>query len=222
MNVDTERERAVVAALRRLAQAAAEPAPNPEAETALLHAFDAAWARGATPAGFRSMILRRIGLSAAFAAAAIVLVVVRIWWTPAAPSVSVIDPNQDIGRIPANPPGSGDVRILGAAPPPNPIASVGEGRNDRSIAPGRRRLIARRRPAMAIAEPSDFVPWPGSAGLPPLESGAFVRIDLPASLLPSLGVLPPAHPGVVQADILVGQDGFARAIRLVPITQQQE
>jgi hypothetical protein len=59
--------------------------------------------------------------------------------------------------------------------------------------------------------------WPGAAALSTFESGELVRLELPASVLPSLGLLPPAsQTGVVQADVLIGQDGFARAIRLVP------
>jgi hypothetical protein len=61
-----------------------------------------------------------------------------------------------------------------------------------------------------------FVPWPGAQTLPPLESGELVRIGLPVSALPALGLAPPTSAvAVVQADIVVGQDGFARAVRLV-------
>ena len=36
-----------------------------------------------------------------------------------------------------------------------------------------------------------------------------MRMELPVSALPSLGLAPPASPAaVVQADVLVGQDGF--------------
>jgi hypothetical protein len=66
------------------------------------------------------------------------------------------------------------------------------------------------------ADAGEFLPWPGSAGLPPLESGVMVRIDLPVTMLPSLGVAPPAtHVTAVKADVIVGQDGFARAVRFV-------
>jgi hypothetical protein len=62
----------------------------------------------------------------------------------------------------------------------------------------------------------EFVVWPGSAGLPPLESGELVRVELPVSVLPTLGLIPPAsHVTAVRADLLVGQDGLARAFRLV-------
>ena len=62
----------------------------------------------------------------------------------------------------------------------------------------------------------DFIPWPGASSLPPLESGELVRMDLPVSILPSLGVAPPAgHVKAVKADVVIGQDGFARAVRFV-------
>jgi len=62
----------------------------------------------------------------------------------------------------------------------------------------------------------DFVLVPGAAGLPAMESGTLVRMDVPVSMLPSLGVTPP--PGqarAVTADFVVRQDGLPRAVRLV-------
>ncbi len=71
-----------------------------------------------------------------------------------------------------------------------------------------------RPPALPPAQ-VEFVPWPGAAALPPFESGELVRTELPASVLPALG-LQPAAASVekVPADLLVGQDGFVRAVRL--------
>jgi hypothetical protein len=64
--------------------------------------------------------------------------------------------------------------------------------------------------------PNDFVPWPGARDLPPFESGELVRVDLPVSMLPTLGMVPPSTRGAaVKADVIVGQDGLARAVRLV-------
>jgi hypothetical protein len=63
----------------------------------------------------------------------------------------------------------------------------------------------------------DFVALPGAVGLPTFESGRIVRVDLPVSSLPAYGMelVPDAAHTEVQADVLVGQDGQARAIRLV-------
>jgi hypothetical protein len=75
-------------------------------------------------------------------------------------------------------------------------------------------------PAPSAAVPlatTEFVIWPGAAELPRFESGHLLRMELPVSALPSLGLMPPSsRAAVVQADVLVGQDGFPRAVRLSP------
>ena len=81
-------------------------------------------------------------------------------------------------------------------------------------------VVPFRAPAVGALAPSartgEFIPWPGAADLAPLESGELVRVDLPVSLLPSLGVAPPAgHVTAVTADVVIGQDGLARAVRFV-------
>lgn len=81
--------------------------------------------------------------------------------------------------------------------------------------------IANPRLAPPLGAPSvenlpGFVPWPGAGGLPPFESGEVRRVDIPASVLPEAVLpvsLPPAT--IVRADILVGRDGYARAVKLV-------
>jgi len=77
-----------------------------------------------------------------------------------------------------------------------------------------------RSPAPPPAVPlttTEFVLWPGAAELPTFESGHLMRMDVPVSALRSLGLSPPASPvGVVKADVLVGQDGLPRAVRLSP------
>jgi len=65
---------------------------------------------------------------------------------------------------------------------------------------------------------SRFVMWPGADELPRFESGQLMRVELPASVVVSLGLRPPRPlrmDGTVQTDVLVGQDGYARAVRLV-------
>jgi hypothetical protein len=67
-----------------------------------------------------------------------------------------------------------------------------------------------------LGAPAEFVIVPGAAELPRMESGTLVRMDVPVSMLPSLGVTPP--PGqarAVTADFIVAQDGLPRAVRLV-------
>jgi hypothetical protein len=64
-----------------------------------------------------------------------------------------------------------------------------------------------------------FVALPTAVGLPGLESGRIVRVELSTAMLPAYGFdLDPGTPsGVVEADLLVGQDGQPRAIRFVSV-----
>jgi len=72
-------------------------------------------------------------------------------------------------------------------------------------------------PAVAPLATTEFVLWPGASELPRFESGHLMRMELPVSALPALGLTPPSsRASVVQADVLVGQDGFPRAVRVSP------
>lgn len=78
-------------------------------------------------------------------------------------------------------------------------------------------LLLQSRPVqLEMAPPAEFTIVPGAAALPPMESGSLVRMEVPASMLPSLGLTPPAGSGtLVKADLIVGQDGLTRAVRLI-------
>ena len=67
------------------------------------------------------------------------------------------------------------------------------------------------------ATPVEFVRIPSAIGLPELESGTVLRMELPLTALPEYGldIAPDAVRSSVEADILVGQDGQPRAIRLI-------
>jgi hypothetical protein len=75
-----------------------------------------------------------------------------------------------------------------------------------------------------VIRPQGFVAVPAAAGLPQFESGVIVRMSLPVAALPSYGVdiSPASSDQPVEADVLVGQDGRARAIRLVNISRSQQ
>lgn len=64
---------------------------------------------------------------------------------------------------------------------------------------------------------SDFVPLPYGESLSADDSGLVVRVSMTRSALGSLGYpVDEVHAGdVVQADLLVGEDGLPRAVRLV-------
>lgn len=69
-----------------------------------------------------------------------------------------------------------------------------------------------------VVEPvsmAGFVPWPGAHALPPFEGGEMRQVVLPVSALRDLGLaVPPTAITVVKADVIVGYDGFARAVRI--------
>ena len=63
----------------------------------------------------------------------------------------------------------------------------------------------------------NFYPLPDSDELPPLESATIVRVQLPMSSLRLMG-LPVSEDGaadLVEADMLLGQDGLARGVRFI-------
>ncbi|MBZ5611868.1 MAG: hypothetical protein LAP38_26710 [Acidobacteriia bacterium] len=63
---------------------------------------------------------------------------------------------------------------------------------------------------------ASFYPLPVADELPPLETGMVVRVQLPMSSLRLMGLPVGEDPGeTVQADVLLGQDGLARGVRLI-------
>src|SRR5829696_180003 len=77
--------------------------------------------------------------------------------------------------------------------------------------PVRRRPRPSRNAAPAAA-PVEFVRIPSAIGLPDLESGTVVRVELALAALPQYGleIAPDAMRTSIEADVLVGQDGQPR------------
>jgi hypothetical protein len=82
----------------------------------------------------------------------------------------------------------------------------------------------RHRTLPPVIRPAGFVPVPAASRLPQFESGVIVRMALPVGALPSYGVdiSPASSDQPVEADVLLGQDGLARAIRLVNLSRSQQ
>ncbi len=102
--------------------------------------------------------------------------------------------------------------------PPSSVQSAADVRRGSATAlASRQPRRSRQRALPAVVRPVGFVALPGAAGLPDFESGEIVRIEIPLTSLPTYGIeiLPDAQGSPVEADLLVGQDGQARAIRLV-------
>jgi hypothetical protein len=192
-------EQNLVAALRRLAQDTEVPAPDPESERALLAVFDAAWEQprrvSARPRSYRT------------AAAAVAALAATIAWT-----IAHRPPEVPTGTRAALASFAGRVDL------PAPLAAPALLSKPPAVVPPAvrpHRLPHRTLPA--ASRTTEFVVWPGASGLPTFESGHLMRVDMPTPIVLSLGLEPPASPtAVVQADVLVGQDGLPRAVRLVP------
>jgi hypothetical protein len=69
----------------------------------------------------------------------------------------------------------------------------------------------------SAASASGFVPVPFAGGFARGDSGVIVRVQVPRAALAELGypVDDAQGGGVVQADLLVGEDGWPRAVRIV-------
>jgi hypothetical protein len=72
-------------------------------------------------------------------------------------------------------------------------------------------------PASDIYNAADFIALPYSQSGVPLESAVVIRVQMRPAELSSMGVAVPATASTAKfnADILVGQDGVARAVRLI-------
>jgi len=73
-------------------------------------------------------------------------------------------------------------------------------------------------PAADDVSEASFYPLPEAEGLPAIENAMVVRVELPVSSLQLMGVpVGEERAGAsVQADLLLGQDGLARGVRLAP------
>lgn len=173
------------AALRRLASDLTEPVDDPHREQALLAMFDQ---------GRRHHSHGQKPVWTSLAAAVLAFAAVLTWHLTGRPSaprthmppIAVVAPEREQAQA------LDSASLVTAAKRP---ASSLSGRPRRAQHADRRLDEA--------PDSTEFVAWPGATAWPPFESGQLIRIDIPTEV------------GVVQAEVLVGQDGFARAVRLV-------
>ena len=73
---------------------------------------------------------------------------------------------------------------------------------------------------MDAAREEGFLPLPGAANLESADALDLVRMELPRSAMMQVGieVSPERADETVQADVMVGSDGLARAVRFVELT----
>jgi hypothetical protein len=145
----------------------------------------------------RERVLRRAGVWAVAAAAVVVMVVAYARRPRVEPArVAVVAPQTVVEKNLAPP-----------APVVNePVVSKVKKRRVGDL-PHRREIVTEFFPLMDIA--------------PPFERGQLVRVNLPAAAMRTVG-LPVREDRLadrVQADVLVGEEGLARAIRFVKYSQ---
>ena len=201
----TDRERALLAGLRRLAAETKAPPIDASQEQRLLAAFDAHWSPRLARTRARSgQALRRSSGQAAAVLGLLAAAATLLW---------MVSPRDRR----AHPQTAAPAAPVAATIPPPAVAAPHQ------LTPPAAKSARVRKPQTPRAATADttFVMWPGASDLPRFESGQLMRVELPASVAASLGLRPQrvlndAGAGsFVQTDVLVGQDGYARAVRLV-------
>jgi hypothetical protein len=216
------REQRLTAALEEVADSAPQPSRSDAIEAELRRAFAAQHAAGprqAAPPRTPAVAMAAWGW---LAAAAVLVLAVVVWrGTASRPAPDAARPAPAAVAIePAD--------VLAAT---SPAASPAPRRDEATIAGTPRDASpqaapVRARPARGLVQPAEpaaddgvlrFVSLPTAIGLPELESGRIVRVELATAVLPAYGfdVVPGSESGVVEADVLVGQDDQPRAIRFV-------
>jgi hypothetical protein len=232
-----ERQRALTAGLRALSAATRSDGPSEQLEARLLSAFDETHGQ---PSRYRpgngGPRPGRWWQSRWLPAAAAVLLAAAgfTWWqaggsvfetgrratgsskvVPAPPGEPGRNASAGRGREGATPGARppGDSQAAAKSLP----AAAGPGGGPQARAATLRRAGGQPRPAPRPVVAEGFLPLPWSATLPDFDRGEIVRTEIPVTALPLYGiaVVPDAPGGAVQADLLIAQDGQARAIRLV-------
>jgi hypothetical protein len=186
MREEHVKEDYVLQALGALAENDREREAPPEVETRLLGAFHA-------------RRIRRGRLWAVIAATAAALVITALWWTNRVPQpvVSVVQP---VSQVPET-----------ARPAPTSVAVASGPRVPRKVV----RKVAPVRQPESHEVVTDFFPLMNPA--PSFGRGQMLRVQLPAAAMQTVGLpVREEHLGdLVQADVLVGEEGMPRAIRFV-------
>ena len=207
-------EQALSYGVRAVIADIADDGPSPRVETALLAAFNAHFAQKASSTSSTRLGRRpRLSFSLAFVFAMLLILISipTIFWLH---SRSLTHVPEVISQNPS----------AGSMPPPS--ADPGAGVKTRAGAGTSRRQKTKR--PLVVNHPNvietkvpeevtEFLPLADGEDLALLEAAQVVRVELPVSALMDLGlrVGPEISRGQVKADILLGHDGSARAIRFV-------
>jgi hypothetical protein len=207
-------ERTLLANLRLVVAAVAKEKAPAHVEEALLTAFRAQLARREAPASRALPVKGRWGqwrMVAAWAAVILIAVLLSVAWLKRGSD----DQQQAARQLPASP------TPQGAVPVPNRVVNAAEQKlanNLIAVQRAKPRPRVRQVTAPESESATQFYLLAEAGELAPLESGRVVRVEVPVSTLITLGLPIPAESlnQSVQADLLLGQDGLARAIRFSP------
>jgi hypothetical protein len=211
------REQRLTSALGEVAVSAPQPAGSDAIEAQLLRAFASRHATGSREAASPRMPAGAMAAWGWLAAAAVLVLAVVVWRGTASWR---------------SPDAAGPARAAVATEPAETLAAAPAPQRDKETTPAVGRNASpqaapvRARPARGPVQPAEpsgddgvlrFVSLPTAIGLPELESGRIVRVELATAMLPAYGfdVVPGSESGVVEADVLVGHDDQPRAIRFV-------
>lgn len=217
-------ERALADGLRFVAKTANENAPA-RVEAALLAAFR--HQRAASPASVPARTARQRWLYAAASVAAAVLIVTLL----ALVASRTRDSQQPGPQKAANPSPAVSDEPRPSSPQPQALPSpekrdVAVQATDQRRRPGDRiRSVGRsRRPLEGLNQSAsdadiatDFIPLMNRETLAQMDGGQVMRVELPRSALMSFGLPMDMERATerIKADVVVGNDGLARAIRFV-------
>lgn len=209
-------ERAVNEDLRLYAEATERASASPRLKQVLRAAFDARHSAAATVApviDFPTAAPRRWARwTLAAAAGLIALLAVGV----------LLSARRESSVAPATPVAM-ETPAVAATPSPTAVDAPAHPQTDSQIAAAPRRRAARASRSSRAAlmnnseETTAFIPLTYLGGASPSDGGLIVRVEVPRTTLLSLG-LPlnlDRRQELVKADLLVGDDGIARAIRLV-------
>ncbi|MDT4966273.1 MAG: hypothetical protein QOJ64_1010 [Acidobacteriota bacterium] len=227
-------ERALSAGLGTMARSVAENVSAQRIEGALVSAFRQRTSVNGIGLASGRRTISRIWSPWSIAAAATILVVasfavIEFVLTGPGKSAQQLSAARPV-VIPSPPASQGNIAEIAREDLPAPFVQTGPSGGSRSLDRGRSQfheaaLKPRSLPNASGSNPAgvhdeiatDFMPLTDGAGLSQLDDMQMVRLELPRSVLQSFGLPMNAERAGqrVKADVLLGQDGVARAIRFV-------
>lgn len=219
-------ERALAAGLRAVAAATVADEAPPLIESALLTAFREQHSARHAPVFAGARYSARRWAYVAVGAAAAAVIVMLFWLSASRSQVSKPPVPEKAGGAETAIPPTRENRL--AAPLASPVTDTKKLASDRSATQVKkipRRITNASQSTRAVNKPgdsmgeiaTDFIPLMNRESLAQLDGGQVMRVELPRSALMSFG-LPMNMERAderIKADVLVGNDGLARAIRFV-------